>query len=71
VNVDTGEFRALRAEVAGLAAQVAEMARRDAINEAVIEAERARAVDEYRASRPPARRPKNHSSDAPRLRLVR
>ena len=70
MNVE-GELRALRAEVAELAAQVGSLARRAAIEDAIIEAERERAVDEYRASRPPARRAKNHSSHAARLRLVR
>jgi hypothetical protein len=52
VNVDTGAFRALTDQVAELAAQVAGLARRNAIDDAVIEAERARAVAEDRAARP-------------------
>jgi hypothetical protein len=52
VNVDTSAFQALTDQVAELAAQVAELARRNTINDAIIEEERARAVAEDRAARP-------------------
>jgi hypothetical protein len=63
VNAGAAEIRALRAEVAELAAltrtladSLGAIARRRALDEAVIEAERDRAVAEDRAARPAARR---------------
>jgi hypothetical protein len=64
VNVDAAEFRALRAELAGLTRAAMEslsvIARRCVVDEAVIEALCARAVEQDRAARPAARRRRGH-----------
>jgi len=57
MELNDAQWQALTDQVGELAAQVGELARRHQVSDAVIEAERARAVAEDRASRPASRRP--------------